>query len=72
MRVQQFRGVAAEDLPDLGGPEPAVSKQPGQVGELVVAGQDGPVVAVQVGADSQVARPRTPDIEPGPQEPMSS
>ena len=55
--VQKFRGVAAEDLPDLGGREPAVSQEPGQVGELVVAGQDGPVVAVQVGADSHVAGP---------------
>ena len=53
--MQQVRGVAAEDLPDLGGREPAVLQEPGQVGELVVAGHDGPVVAVEVGADSHVA-----------------
>jgi hypothetical protein len=46
----------AEDLPDAGYREPAAARQPSQVGGLVVAGQDGPVVAVQVSADSYVAR----------------
>jgi hypothetical protein len=53
--VQHVYRVAAEDLLDVGGGEPAVSEQPGQAVELVVAGQDGPVVAVQVGADGHVA-----------------
>ena len=39
----------------MGRREPAAAQQPGQAGELVVAGQDGPVVAVQVGADGHVA-----------------
>ena len=38
----------------MGRREPAVPQQPGQVGELMVAGQDGAVVAVQVGADGHV------------------
>ena len=53
---QQVHGVAAEDLLDVGRWEAAVVQQAGQVGELVIAGQDGAVVAVQVGADGDVIR----------------
>ena len=54
--MQQAQGVAAEDPLDVGRREAAGLQQGGQVGELVVAGQDRAVVSVQVGADGHVGR----------------
>src|SRR5690348_12386440 len=54
--AQQAEGVAAEDLVDVADWEAAVVQSAGEVVELVVAGQDGLVVAVQVGAEGYVVR----------------
>src|SRR5579862_9592079 len=55
--IQQVRRIASEDLPDVGSREPVSVQQSAQVRELKVAGQDRPVIAIQVGADSHVTRP---------------